>query len=105
MSFPVRRILLDDTSLQNGAGYGSLNFEYLQSTEMDHLLQQFYTEVHTKEGNDYSKSTLIGLRTALNHYLTSPPISRNINLMKDRDFMRFNQVLSGLVKQLKEDGI
>ena len=88
----------------NEAGYENIIFEYLPVKELDQLLQRFYSAARTKEGKEYSKSALVGMRAALNRYLTTPPIWRNINLMKDREFLHSNQVLSGLVKHLKREG-
>lgn len=85
------------------AGYGHSNFEWLPVEELDVLLEQFYPSAQTKSGNNYSKSGLVGLRAGLNRYLTLPPVSRDLNLVKDREFQASNQVLSELVKTLKQD--
>ncbi|XP_053392165.1 uncharacterized protein LOC128554873 [Mercenaria mercenaria] len=85
-------------------GYKSTEFEWLEVSVLDKILQNFYASVQTKKGDDYSKAGLIGLRAGINRYLTTPPVSRQINIMKDRDFMFSNQVLSGLVKGLKREG-
>ena len=86
------------------AGYASDQFEWLEVIELDTLLQQFYASVRTKEGNEYSKSALVGLRAGINRHVSTPPISRNINIMRDRDFRGSNQVLTGLIKGLKREG-
>jgi hypothetical protein len=86
------------------AEYQSLSFEWLPVDDLDVLLQRFYAAVRTKDGKEYSKSALVGLRAAVNRHLTSPPVSRNVNIMNDRAFMGSNQVLSGLIKTLKREG-
>ena len=73
--------------------------------ELDSLLRHLYASVRTKDGNEYSKAALVGMRAAINRHLDYPPFTRNINLMNDRDFMASNQVLTGLlIKSLKTEG-
>lgn len=85
-------------------GYSHSDFEWMPDEQLDNLLERFYASAQTKSGKNYSKSALVGLRSGLNRHLTLPPISRVINLMKDRQFQASNQVLSGLVKALKREG-
>ena len=40
--------------------------------------------------------------SSLNRYLNSPPHNRELNLMRDKSFQNANQVLSGVLKQLRE---
>lgn len=86
------------------AQYSRTDFELLNVQELDKLLQHFYASVRTKDGKEYSKTALVGMRAAINRHLNYPPFSRNINLMNDRDFMVSNQVLTGLIKSLKREG-
>lgn len=80
------------------------NFESLDAAQLEDLLGLFYASLQTKKGKDYSKSALVGLRAGINRYLTSPPHQKQMNLMKDREFMKSNQVLTGLIKQMRREG-
>ena len=71
---------------------------------IDSLLQKFYSALQTKDGKDYSKPSLVGLRAGINRHLNGAPHCRTISIMKDREFMTSNQVLNGLVKKLKREG-
>ena len=84
--------------------YDSIQFETWPASMIDSLLQKFYSALQTKDGKDYSKPSLVGLRAGINRHLTGAPHCRTINIMKDREFMTSNQVLNGLVKKLKREG-
>lgn len=71
---------------------------------MNLMLEQFWAAVQTKNGGEYSKSSIVGLRAGINQYLTLSPISRNINMMKEKEFSGSNQVLAGLLKSMKGQG-
>ena len=79
-------------------------FEKYNKTELCQELRALYAGLRTKKGQYYSKSAYINIRSGLNRYLTSPPNSFEINLMRDREFMHANQVFSGVLRKLKEDG-
>lgn len=104
--FVVMFILCSSVLLDwmNEAHYLNKEFELLNVQELDSLLRHFYASVRTKDGKEYSKAALVGMRAAINRHLNSPPFTRNINLMNDRDFMASNQVLTGLIKSLKREG-
>ncbi|XP_033725028.1 uncharacterized protein LOC117315013 isoform X1 [Pecten maximus] len=82
----------------------SADFENEPVEEIASKLRQFYAEVVNKKGERYSKSALIGARSAINRHLNSPPFSRNINIMKDPNFISANTVLLGIIEMMKEDG-
>ncbi|XP_056002564.1 uncharacterized protein LOC125661226 isoform X2 [Ostrea edulis] len=82
----------------------STDFEELPAVKLASELRCFYAEVRTKTGNQFSKSGLISLRAGINRYLTGPPFSRSINVMKDAEFMAANRVLSGICKTLIREG-
>jgi len=87
----------------NENGYDD-SFEDLDTSTLNDRLSYFYASLQTKKGTDYSKSALIGIRAAISRHLTSPPYSRDLNLMNDRTFMTSNHVLTGMVKTLKREG-
>jgi hypothetical protein len=67
-------------------------------------LRAFYASLQTKQGKDYSKSALIGICAAISRHISSPHNNRQISIMKDREFMISNHVITGVVKILKRDG-
>ena len=81
--------------------YDSLEFETWPASMIDSLLQKFYSALQTKDGKDYSKPSLVGLRAGINRHLPGAPHCRTINIIKDREFIISNQVLNGLVKNEK----
>ena len=82
-----------------------VDFENLAVDDLAQLLRSFYGEVCQRNGEPYSKSALVNTRAGLNRYLTSPPHSRQINLMKDKVFQGANQVIGGVMKQMRRDGL
>jgi hypothetical protein len=60
--------------------------------------------MQTKDGKDYSKSSLVGIRSAISRHMTSPPYNRKLSLMKDSEFITSNHVFTGLIKMLRRDG-
>ncbi|KAH3864272.1 hypothetical protein DPMN_027288 [Dreissena polymorpha] len=85
-------------------GYPSTDFGKMEVKELDKTLQKFNASVQGKEGRDNSKSALTSIRAGINRHLILPPVVRQMNLMKDRDFMFSNQVCTGLIKRLKREG-
>ena len=67
-------------------------------------LREFFRLVKNKAGKDYSKSSMINLRSGLNQFLILPPNSRIINLMKNDVFLNANQVFKGKLQKIKKDG-
>ena len=82
----------------------SIQFEEFETTELADLLKQFYGELRKKDGNEYSKSSLINVRAAINRHLTSAPYNRIINVIRDPPFQQANQVFTALIKELRRQG-
>ena len=82
----------------------SVEFEELDAAMLNERLRAFYGSLQTKQGSDYSKSALIGIRAAISRHITSAPYNRQIHLMNDRQFMTSNHVIVGLVKRLRREG-
>ncbi|XP_070560687.1 uncharacterized protein [Ptychodera flava] len=80
------------------------NFEILPVDDLNIKLREFYASLCTRSGEDYAKSSLVGLRAAINRHLTSAPYNRPINILRDREFNSSNHVLVGLIKKLKHEG-
>ena len=81
------------------------HFEQANVEDLAANLRTFYACARSADGNLYSKSSLTNLRAGLNRYLTSPPYSRQINLMHDIAFQSANQVFVGMVRKLRQDGL
>ncbi|CAC5396305.1 unnamed protein product [Mytilus coruscus] len=73
----------------------SSNFEELDETILNDRLCYFYASLQTKQGTDYSKSALVGIRSAISRHITGPPYNREINIITDKSFMPSNHVITG----------
>ena len=73
--------------------------------ELDRNLRQFYAEARNKDGDNYSRATLLSLRNGIERYLNTPPNSLGIKFSKDPRFVLSNQMLDAKIKQLKKDGM
>ena len=82
-----------------------VRFEELEAVALGFKLKKFYAEACSKDGERYSKSSLFNIRCGLNRHLTSPPYNKQFNLMKDVVFQLANQVVTGLIKELRRDGL
>jgi hypothetical protein len=72
---------------------------------LNNLLRQFYAEVQPKKGDTYSRSAYVNIRNGLNRHLNTPPYSRKINIIQDRDYLPANQVFTALLKELRRNGL
>ena len=71
---------------------------------MNTRLRVSYGSLQTKDGKDYSKSSLAGIRSAISRHMTSLPHNRKLSLMKDSELMTSHHVFAGLTKMLKRNG-
>jgi hypothetical protein len=56
--------------------------------ELNEILRKFYAEVkRTEEGQPLTPNALTAIRAAIHRCITSTPISRNINILQDSEFM------------------
>ena len=60
--------------------------------ELNKILRTFYAEVKTEKGQALTPSALTGVRAAIYRHLTSAPLSRNVNILQDSDFMSANKM-------------
>ncbi|CAB4021570.1 Hypothetical predicted protein [Paramuricea clavata] len=72
--------------------------------ELDQNLRVFYAEVRNKTGENYGKSTLLGLRSGIERHLNYPPHNRGIKFSKNPAFMKSNMILDAKIKNLKQLG-
>ena len=73
--------------------------------ELDENLRQFYAEARNRNGENYSRATLLSLRNGIERFLNAPPNNRGISFKKDSRFVLSNQMLDAKIKQLKKDGL
>ncbi len=72
--------------------------------ELDANLRLFYAEARTKDGGNYSRSTLLGFRNGLERYLNNPPHKKGIHIATDPAFQQSNQMLDAKLKDMKKHG-
>jgi len=60
--------------------------------------------VRNKEAGEYSRNTLIGLRSGLERYLNSPPHNKGIQISGNTLFKKSNMMLEAKLKNLKQQG-
>ena len=60
--------------------------------------------MRSKLGEQYSKSALAGIRSAINRHLTSEPFNRKLNIIADKEFKKSNNMFIGLIKTMKKEG-
>lgn len=82
----------------------SEDFEKLPVQDLAALLRKFYAEVRKVDGKEYSKNALCGLRSAIHRHITSAPFHRPINIMRGQEFKAANNMLIGVLKNLKREG-
>lgn len=70
-------------------------------TELDANLRLFHTEAQKKDGENNSRSTLLGFRNGLERYLNNPPYKKGIHIATDPAFQQSNQVLDAKPKNMK----
>ena len=47
----------------------------------------------------------MNIRASIQRHLSSPPYSRQCNIMKDREFVQANQVIQGTIKVMRDQGL
>ena len=67
------------------------SFEEMSKEELADILRQFYGTVCSKKGKEYSRSSMVNLRSGINRHLTNPPYKRNIDIMQDQEFLQAKQ--------------
>ena len=82
----------------------SIDFAAVSPGELAETLRKYYAEVKGKDGNTLSPSAMVGLRSALHCHITTPPISRTINIVENKEFLRANQMFTAITKKYFKDG-
>ena len=78
-------------------------FENLDASTLHERLMVFCGSLRTKQGTEYSRSALIGIRSAISRHLNGPQFNQQFKIMTDQAFITSNHVLLGLIKLLKRD--
>ena len=52
----------------------------MDEKQLDNSLSQFYIEARSKRGEEYSKSSLISFRNAIEMHLNNPPYNKSLKL-------------------------
>lgn len=79
-------------------------FEYLPKEDLCQLLRRFYGELLAKDGRSYSRSSILGIRAAIQRHLTGPCYKRVINIVTGPEFRAANEVIIGKLRELKKKG-
>ena len=81
------------------------DFEVYSKEFLDDLLSAFYVEIRTLNGDWYSKSSYVGLRSAIQRHLRGNPWNLPYTLTDDIAFKHSNEVLSGIFKKMSREGL
>ena len=76
----------------------------LSYMELDQVLRRFYAEARAKDGELYSRSSLLTIRNAIERFLNNPPHNRGIKITKGEAFQQSNKMLNSKIKVQKKDG-
>ena len=75
----------------------------MTNNELDNYPRHFYAEARTKDGALYSRSSLLGIRNAIERYLNNPPHNRGISISKGVEFQASNKLLQSQIKLNKRE--
>lgn len=75
-----------------------VDLKTIDKKELNKILRKFYAEVKTEKGQALTPSALTGIRAAIHRHLTSAPLSRNVNILQDSDFMSANKMFEAKAK-------
>ena len=73
-------------------------------TELDANLRLFYDEARIKDGETYSRKTLLRFMNGLECYLNNTSYQKGIHIATDPAFQESNQMLDAKLKDMKKPG-
>lgn len=76
----------------------------MSDMELDQVLRRFYAEARAKDGELYSRSSLLAIRNAIERFLKNPTHNRAIKIAKGEAFQLSNEMLNSKIKVQKKDG-
>lgn len=80
------------------------DIENKSKEELNENLRIFYAEARSKNGDNYSRSTLLGFRNGIERFLNNPPHKKGIHIATDPEFQQSNQMLDAKLKNMKKNG-
>ena len=87
---------------RRGAKERALEIEEHEPAELNRLLEKFYAEVKSKNGEDYEPDSLRVMIAAFDRHLKDKQYP--LSIVKDREFHSSKQVLEGKAKLLRQAG-
>ena len=72
--------------------------------ELARVLEHFYVEVRRRDGENYRRTSLGGIRAAFRRHLSGPDLKRTFNILTRTEFGDTNLVLNAHLKQLSREG-
>ena len=75
-----------------------VDFKTITPNELNEILRKFYAEVKSEKGTMLTPSSMTGIRAAIMRTILSPPYSRNMNIISDREFATANDMFSAKAK-------
>ena len=75
--------------------------EQMDDKQLDNSLSQFYIQARSKRGEEYSISSLISFRNAIESHLNNPPYNESLKL-NSASFTNYNRMLNAKIMSLKK---
>ena len=76
----------------------AVDLKTVSPTNLSEILRKFFAEVKTEKGQALTPSALTEIRAAIHRHLTCAPLSRNINILQDSEFMSANKMFEAKAK-------
>ena len=76
----------------------TVDLKTVSPTDLSEILRKFFAEVKTEKGQALTPSVLTGIRAAIHRHLTCAPLSRNINILQDSEFISANKMFEAKAK-------
>lgn len=75
-----------------------VDLKAITAERLNEILRKFYAEVTTDKNQMLTPSSLVGIRAAISRTIISPPYSRSMNIVGDREFVTANEMFSARCK-------
>ena len=76
----------------------AVDLKTVSPTDLSEILRKFFAEVKIEKGQALTPSVLTGIRAAIHRHLTCAPLSRNINILQDSEFIFANKMFEAKAK-------
>lgn len=76
----------------------STNFEGMNVEDLNTCLANFYSNVRRRQGENYSKNSLMAIRQGLRRHLQNPPFFRDFDIVTDSRFQEANNALKSAMR-------